>query len=239
MKPSPIPAGTIAGRLAAVRERIAACALKVGRDPAEIELLAVSKGQPAAAVRQAHAAGQHAFGESYLQEALAKQAALAAAAGAAPIRWHFIGPLQRNKCREVACSFDWVHSVDRWVLAERLDRLRPPEAPPLNVCLQVNISGEASKRGAPPEAVIALARRIAGLERLRLRGLMAIPAPDAGAAGYAALAALQAELRRALAGEAGIDTLSAGMSGDLEAAIAAGSTLVRVGTALFGPRPAR
>lgn len=237
MKPSPVPAGTIADRLAAVRERIAACALEVGRDPAEIELLAVSKGQPAAAVRQAHAAGQRAFGESYLQEALAKQAALAAA-GAAPIRWHFIGPLQRNKCREVARSFDWVHSVDRWVLAERLDRLRPPDAPPLNVCLQVNISGEASKRGAPPEATIALARRIVGLERLRLRGLMAIPAPDAGAAAYAALAALQAELRRALVDEAPIDTLSAGMSGDLEPAIAAGSTLVRVGTALFGPRPA-
>ncbi|HJO35857.1 MAG: YggS family pyridoxal phosphate-dependent enzyme [Pseudomonadota bacterium] len=237
MKPSPVPAGTIAARLAAVRERIAACALKVGRDPAEIELLAVSKGQPAAAVRQAHAAGQRTFGESYLQEALAKQAALAAA-GAAPIDWHFIGPLQRNKCREVARSFDWVHSVDRWVLAERLDRLRPPDAPPLNVCLQVNISGEASKRGAPPEAAIALARRIAGLERLRLRGLMAIPAPAAGAAGYAALAALQAELREALADEAPVDTLSAGMSGDLEAAITAGSTLVRVGTALFGPRPA-
>jgi pyridoxal phosphate enzyme (YggS family) len=196
----------------------------------------VSKLQPAQAVRQAQQAGQQAFGENYVQEALDKMAALADLRGA--IEWHLIGPLQSNKTRVVAEAFDWVHSVDRLKIAQRLSDQRPAQLPPLNVCLQVNISGEASKSGLLPQEVAQVAAAVAALPRLRLRGLMAIPGPAQGLqaqqAPHRALRLLQQELnQRGLA----LDTLSMGMSDDLEAAVAEGSTMVRVGTAIFGARP--
>lgn len=223
-------------RLAGVRQRIAQACHSAGRDPATVSLLAVSKLQPAQAVRQAQQAGQRAFGENYVQEALDKMAALADLRAA--IEWHLIGPLQSNKTRAVAEAFDWVHSVDRLKIAQRLSEQRPAELPPLNVCLQVNISGEASKSGLPPPEVAAVAAAVAALPRLRLRGLMAIPEPaqgfEAQQAPHRALQRLLQDLNRH---GLGLDTLSMGMSDDLEAAIAAGSTLVRVGTAIFGARP--
>jgi len=202
-----------------------------------VDLLAVSKGQPPAALAAAHAAGQRRFGESYLQEALAKRDAL----GGLAAEWHFIGPMQSNKAKRIAAHFDWVHSLDRADLAERLHRHRPAALPPLEVCIQVNVSGEASKRGVAPEEVPALAEVVAGLPRLRLRGLMTIPAPERDPARQRAAFALLRTLLEALRarGHAGLDTLSMGMSADLEAAVAEGATIVRVGTAVFGPRPAK
>ena len=199
-------------------------------------LLAVGKLQSVAALRELHLAGQRAFGENYVQEAVGKIAALG---DLTDLQWHFIGPLQANKTREVASHLHWLHSLDRLKIAERLSAQRPPEMPPLEVCVQVNISGEASKSGCAPEAALALARAVHALPRLRLRGFMGMPEPGIGAeatrAQYAALAALMQAAQRELPG---LDTLSMGMSDDLEIAIACGSTMVRVGTALFGPRPA-
>jgi pyridoxal phosphate enzyme (YggS family) len=226
---------SIAEHLHAVRQRIAQAAAQHGRDPAGIELLAVSKTFDADAVRAAYAAGQRAFGESYVQEAIDKIAVLADLPE--PIRWHFIGPLQSNKTRQVAAHFDWVHAIDRLKIAERLSEQRPAGLPPLQVCVQVNISGEESKSGVAPDAVAELAHAVAALPNLQLRGLMAIPAPsedpDQLRAPFARLAALAEALR---AEGLAIDTLSMGMSDDLDAAIAEGATLVRVGTAIFGAR---
>lgn len=226
----------VAARLAAVHARIRMLARRWGREPEHIALLAVSKTQPAGAVREALAAGQRRFGESYLQEALAKIEALADR----DPEWHFIGPVQSNKTRDIAARFSWVHSVDRLKIARRLSEQRPATLPPLNVCLQVNISGEASKSGTTPAALPALARAIAGLPRLRLRGLMAIPAPAPDLARQREpYRRLREALDRLVADGLALDTLSMGMSGDLEAAIAEGSTLLRVGTAIFGPRRGR
>ena len=227
---------TLEQRLADVRQRIQQACQAAGRDPARVALLAVSKLQPAQAVRQAQQAGQQAFGENYVQEALDKMAALADLRGAT--EWHLIGPLQSNKTRVVAEAFDWVHSVDRLKIAQRLSDQRPAQLPPLNVCLQVNISGEASKSGLPPQEVAQVAVAVAALPRLRLRGLMSIPGPAQGLhaqqAPHRALRLMQQDLnQRGLA----LDTLSMGMSDDLEAAVAEGSTMVRVGTAIFGARP--
>ena len=228
---------TIVQALQQVKGRIAAACEGAGRPVQSVTLLAVSKTQPPEAVRAAHAAGQQAFGENYVQEALGKIEALADLRPG--IAWHLIGPLQSNKTRPVAESFDWVHSVDRLKIAERLAEQRPPGLPPLNVCLQVNVSGEASKSGVAPGELPALARAVAALPRLRLRGLMAIPEPaadvDAQRAPHRALRQLLEALN---AGGLALDTLSMGMSADLEAAIAEGATIVRVGTAIFGGRPA-
>ncbi len=228
--------GSIASNLQHVRQRIAEACATAGRSTASVQLLAVSKTQPAAAVREAHAAGQHAFGENYVQEALAKIEALADLRGS--LQWHLIGPLQGNKTRTVAEHFDWVHSVDRLKIAQRLSEQRPPGLAPLQLCLQVNISGEASKAGLAPAEVAGVAQAVAALPRLQLRGLMAIPEPAAGfdaqRRAHHALGELLAALR---AQGLALDTLSMGMSADLEAAVAEGATLVRVGTALFGARP--
>ncbi|MCB2020550.1 MAG: YggS family pyridoxal phosphate-dependent enzyme [Burkholderiaceae bacterium] len=230
---------TIASRLHQVRARIAQACAAAGRPVQSVTLLAVSKTCAAPRLREAFDAGQRAFGENYVQEALDKMAQLADLR--ADIEWHLIGPLQSNKTRVVAGQFDWVHSVDRLKLAERLSAQRPAHLAPLQVCLQVNISGEASKSGVAPADVPALARTVAALPGLRLRGLMAIPEP---AADFEAqrmphralrdlLSALQTELQ-----SVPLDTLSIGMSDDLEAAVAEGATLVRIGTAIFGARPA-
>ncbi|PPE75906.1 YggS family pyridoxal phosphate-dependent enzyme [Solimonas fluminis] len=220
--------------LASVRTRIAAACKAAGRPGTAVELLAVSKTFGPAEIRQAQAAGQRAFGENYLQEALDKQAQLADLA----LEWHFIGPVQSNKTRPLAERFDWVHGVERLKIAQRLSEQRPAALPPLDVCVQVNVSGEASKSGCAPAETLELCRAVARLPRLRLRGLMAIPAPAAAAADrrapFRALRGLFDELRRS---GLEVDTISAGMSDDLEDAIAEGSTLVRVGSALFGSRP--
>jgi pyridoxal phosphate enzyme (YggS family) len=231
------PEQDLAARLTRVGERIAAACAQAGRDPAGVRLLAVSKTQPAPAVRAAVACGQQAFGENYVQEALDKIAALADLR--ARLEWHLIGPLQSNKTRPVAEAFDWVHSVDRLKIAQRLSEQRPPGLPPLQVCLQVNVSGEASKSGVAPAEVAALARAVAALPRLRLRGLMSIPEPAQGLAAQRAPHRRLRELLQALTAQGlALDTLSMGMSDDLEAAIAEGATLVRVGTAVFGARAA-
>jgi pyridoxal phosphate enzyme (YggS family) len=230
---------TIASRLHQVRARIAQACAAAGRPVQSVTLLAVSKTCAAPRLREAFDAGQRAFGENYVQEALDKMAQLADLR--ADIEWHLIGPLQSNKTRVVAGQFDWVHSVDRLKLAERLSAQRPAHLAPLQVCLQVNISGEASKSGVAPADVPALARTVAALPGLRLRGLMAIPEPAADfeaqrmphRALRALLSALQTELQ-----SVPLDTLSIGMSDDLEAAVAEGATLVRIGTAIFGARPA-
>lgn len=225
----------IAQQLAAVRARIATAEIQYGRAAGSVKLLAVSKSQDASTVRAAGMGGQIHFGESYVQEALEKIQALRKL----PLVWHFIGPLQSNKTREIAEHFGWVHSVDREKIARRLDEQRPATLAPLNVCLQVNISGEASKSGVPVTEVAALAQIIATCPRLRLRGLMAIPAPqpefEQQRAAFGAVRALYEELRAA---GHDLDTLSMGMSDDLEAAIAEGATWVRVGTAIFGERGA-
>jgi hypothetical protein len=225
---------TIENRLQAVKSRIADAARRAGRDPRDIVLVAVAKGVPAAAIRAAHAAGQRDFGENHVQEALARLAELADL----DLVRHFIGPLQSNKTRAVAERFDWVHSVDRLRIAERLAAQRPAELPPLQVCVQVNVSGETSKSGVSPAAAPELARAVAALPRLRLRGLMAIPEPTADTALQRRRFDALRELKERLAREGvPLDTLSMGMSDDLEAAIASGATMVRVGTAIFGPRP--
>ena len=226
---------SIAAKLQQVSTRMAAACVAAQRPVQSVTLLAVSKTFPIDAVREAHAAGQRAFGENHVQEALVKIAALADLRPA--IEWHLIGPLQSNKTREVAAAFDWVHSVDRLKLAERLSAQRPPGLPPLQVCLQVNTSGEASKSGVAPADTLALARAVIALPNLRLRGLMAIPAPaigfDAQRPAHRALRELLESLR---AQGLALDTLSMGMSADLEAAVAEGATIVRIGTAIFGDR---
>ena len=221
---------TIAENISTLAERIRSAAQAVQRDPASVGLLAVSKTKPASDLREAYDAGLRDFGENYLQEALGKQAELSDL----PLIWHFIGPIQSNKTRAIAEHFAWVHSVDRLKIAQRLSEQRPPELPPLNICIQVNVSGEASKSGCSPEDLPALAQAISLLPNLKLRGLMAIPEPtddrDEQNASFAAVSTLQAQLGLPL------DTLSMGMSHDLEAAIAQGATWVRIGTALFGAR---
>lgn len=221
---------TIAKNIAKVGARIREAAQASRRDPSAIGLLAVSKTQSADAVRAAFVAGQRDFGENYLQEALDKQQLLQDL----PLIWHFIGPIQSNKTRAIAERFDWVHSVDRLKIAQRLSEQRPADLPPLNVCLQVNISDEDSKSGCDPQDIDELAQAIAALPRLRLRGLMAIPRPsDTPEQQRAAFAALR-ELQQGLGLD--LDTLSMGMSADLEAAVAEGSTWLRIGTAIFGAR---
>ncbi|HEX2010527.1 MAG TPA: YggS family pyridoxal phosphate-dependent enzyme [Roseateles sp.] len=227
---------TISENLQQLHQRITSACKAVDRPVQSVTLLAVSKTFPGDAVRAAHAAGEHRFGENYVQEGLDKIAQLADLRGR--LEWHLIGPLQSNKTRAVAEAFDWVHSVDRLKIAERLSAQRPAGLPPLSVCLQVNISGEASKSGCAVAELPALARAVAALPRLKLRGLMAIPEPAADVAAqrlpHRALARLLAELNTTQ--DLALDTLSMGMSADLEAAIAEGSTLVRVGTAIFGTR---
>ena len=226
---------SIAVKLQQVRERIAAACAAAQRPVQSVTLLAVSKTFPAEAVRQAHAAGLAEFGENYVQEALAKIEALADLRSVT--RWHLIGPLQSNKTREVAAAFDWVHSIDRLKVAERLSAQRPPRLAPLQICLQVNVSGEASKSGVAPADLPALARAVATLPNLRLRGLMSIPEPAAGFAAQRLPHRRLRELFDALRGQGlTLDTLSIGMSADLEAAIAEGATMVRVGSAIFGGR---
>ena len=223
----------VAARLAAVRDRVAAAAVAAGRDPAGVGIVAVSKLQPVAAVRAALAAGLEDFGENFVQEALEKMAAL----GPCAARWHFIGALQSNKTALVAEHFDWVHSVDRAKLAERLSRQRPAGRPPLEICVQVRIGDESSKAGVAPAQAGELARLVAGLPALRLRGLMAVPPPETDPARQREWCRQLAELYRRLQAEGlALDTLSMGMSTDLEAAIAEGATLVRIGTAIFGAR---
>ncbi len=224
------PAGA---RLRAVQEQVARAAKEAGRDVAEVRLLAVSKTFDAAAVRGLAACGQREFGENYLQEALDKQAALRDL----PLEWHFIGPIQSNKTRAIAENFGWVHSIDRLKIAERLSAQRPAGLPPLQVCIEVNVSGEASKGGVAPAELPALAEAVAKLPNIRLRGLMAIPAPVSGVAAQRAAFRQVRELYDALRARGlALDTLSMGMSGDLAAAILEGATIVRIGTALFGER---
>ena len=221
--------------LEAVRQRIALAAQVAGRDPHSITLLAVSKTFPAEDVRAAYAAGQRAFGENYVQESLSKIETLADLRSA--LEWHFIGPLQSNKTRPVAENFDWVHSVDRLKIAQRLSEQRPAALPPLHVCIQVNVSGEASKSGCLPQELPALAHAMAALPGLSLRGLMAIPEPASSDAGQRRPLRQLRELAEQLRAEGlALDTLSMGMSADLAAAIAEGATLVRIGTAIFGER---
>jgi pyridoxal phosphate enzyme (YggS family) len=230
--------GAIAKAMQDVRQRIAAAAAAAQRTPDSVRLLAVSKTFPAAAVIEAYRTGQTAFGESYVQEAVEKIAEVHALLGAADaLEWHFIGPIQSNKTRPIAERFDWVHSVDRLKIAERLAAARPTGRPPLNICLQVNIGGEVSKGGAAPNEAIALAREIAALPGLRLRGLMAIPRPTTDIAEQRAQFRQLRELfDQAKSQGLDVDTLSMGMSDDLEAAIMEGATLVRVGSAIFGAR---
>lgn len=228
---------TIAQKLQAVDASIVAATSAAGRWRAEVQLLAVSKTFPAEAVLEAIAAGQRAFGENYLQEALDKIEAVSKALPGEAVEWHFIGPIQSNKTRPIAASFAWVHTVDRLKIAQRLAEQRPAGMAPLNICLQVNISGEASKSGVAPAELPALARAVALLPQLRLRGLMAIPEPEADFARQRAPFALLRALADGLRAEGlGLDTLSMGMSADMEAAIVEGATIVRVGSAIFGSR---
>jgi pyridoxal phosphate enzyme (YggS family) len=223
--------------LQAVHARIGLAARTVSRDPHEITLLAVSKTFGPDAVIQAAQAGQNAFGENYLQEALDKKAAVHAAQPDLLLEWHFIGPIQSNKTRLIAENFDWVHSIEREKIAQRLSEQRPAHMPPLNVCLQINISGESSKSGVALDQAAPLAHAVARMPHLTLRGLMAIPEPaqefEAQRAPLRRLRALFDQLR---AQGLELDTLSMGMSADMEAAIAEGATIVRVGNAIFGQR---
>ncbi len=224
---------TIASNLQRVRDRIAAACAAAGRDVTEVTLLAVAKTFGPDAVRDAHAAGQRAFGENYIQEAVEKMALLADL----PLEWHCIGPIQSNKTRLVATHFHWAHTVDRLKIAQRLSEQRPAEMPPLQVCVQVNIDGGSGKSGVAPGEVLTLARQVAALPRLQLRGLMTIPEPadsfDAQVAVHDKARKLFDDLR---AEGLAVDTLSMGMTDDLEAAVQTGSTMVRVGTAIFGGR---
>lgn len=223
----------IAQQLDAVRQALRKAEAAAGRPAGSVGLVAVSKTFPPEALRAAYAAGQRAFGENYVQELVDKTAALADL----DIEWHFIGPLQSNKTRPVAERAHWVHSIDRLKIAQRLSDQRPEHLPPLQVCLQVNVSGEASKSGCVPDEVLALARGVAPLARLELRGLMCIPEPTEDearlASQFAILSALACTLRAA---GLAVDTLSMGMSADMTLAVAEGATLVRVGSAIFGAR---
>lgn len=217
-----------------IQQRIVKAANAVKRDPKQIHLLAVSKTKPVEAIEQAFSCGITDFGENYLQEALQKQALL----NSLPLNWHFIGPIQSNKTKDIAENFQWVHSIDRLKVAERLNQQRPTKLPPLQVCVQVNISGEQSKSGCNPEQLLSLVEAIIKLSNLQLRGLMAIPEPtDDIAVQRAAFASLR-QLKENISQQLNIsmDTLSMGMSHDLEAAIAEGATIVRIGTAIFGER---
>jgi PLP dependent protein len=225
----------VARHLDEVRQRIAKAAADASRDASAVTLLAVSKTFPAEDVRAAFNAGQRAFGENYVQEAVAKIAELADLRS--EIEWHFIGPLQSNKTKVVAENFDWVHSVDRLKIAQRLSEQRPDGMAPLNVCLQINVSGEESKSGVAPDEALTLARQIAALPSLRFRGLMAIPEPAATLDEQRAPHRRLREVLDALRADGlELDTLSMGMSADLEAAILEGATMVRIGTAIFGAR---
>lgn len=223
----------LADKYDSVCQQIRRACENANRSTDEVQLLAVSKTRSAEEVHQLHACGQSAFGENYLQEALDKIDALQDLA----LEWHFIGPIQSNKTRPIAEHFDWVHSVDRLKVARRLSEQRPEALPPLNLCLQVNISGEASKSGCSPEELPELARAVAALPGIQLRGLMAIPEPETDPERqrdtFARVRALMTSLQTELPA---LDTLSMGMSGDLDAAIAEGASIVRIGTALFGPR---
>ena len=225
---------TIADNISQVAARIRSAEQAAQRAANSVQLLAVSKTKPAAAVREAYAAGVRDFGENYLQEALGKQRELTDL----PLCWHFIGPIQSNKTRAIAEHFAWVHSVDRLKIAQRLSEQRPAELPALNICIQVNVSGEASKSGCTPADLPALAAAIKALPRLTLRGLMAIPEPTDNRAEQDAAFAAVRELNTSLQDSLNLplDTLSMGMSHDLESAIAQGATWVRIGTALFGAR---
>jgi len=221
--------------LQAVRQRIEVATRVAGRPAQSVLLVAVSKSFSPAAVREAASAGQRDFGENYLQEGLGKIREL----GALGLTWHYIGPIQSNKTRAIAEHFDWVHTIERAKIAERLSQARGPERPELQACIQVNVSGEASKSGAAPEELAGLAREVAGIARLKLRGLMAIPEPASDERVQRNRFAQLRELRDRLNHEGLVmDTLSMGMSADLEAAIAEGATMVRVGTAIFGERTA-
>ena len=228
---------SIAENIAKTRLTIGQAAAQHGRNPASVLLLAVSKTFGSDAVIEAAEAGQRAFGENYLQEALDKQQSVQTLRPDLVLEWHFIGPIQSNKTRPIAEHFEWAHAVDREKIARRLSEQRPPNLPPLNICLQVNVSGEDSKSGVAPTEVLALAQAVTTLPGLRLRGLMAIPEPaedvESQRKPFALLRALQQQLT-----EAGIptDTLSMGMSADMDAAIAEGATIVRIGTAIFGKR---
>jgi pyridoxal phosphate enzyme (YggS family) len=225
--------------LQAVRGRIATAAQAVGRDPGDIELVAVSKTFPASALVEAVDCGQRVFGENYAHEGVAKMLAVRDLIASLPPRlvWHFIGPIQSNKTRLIAEHFDWVQSVDRLTVAQRLSQQRPPHLPELQICIQVNVSGESTKHGVAPEAVAALAQEVRALPRVRLRGLMTIPEPDTEPERAREQLRTLRELKERLDGIVdGLDTLSMGMSDDLELAIAEGATMVRIGRAIFGER---
>jgi hypothetical protein len=227
------PIATVTSRLQAVRARIAGVAQSVSRQPDEITLLVASKTHPAERVREAWLAGQTIFGENYLQEALAKMPTLADL----PIEWHFIGPIQSNKTKRIAENFVWVHSVDRVKIADRLAKDRPESLPPLQICLQVNVSGEASKSGVAPEELANLAAHVVRLPRLKFRGLMAVPELTTATALQRSQFHMLWELFDRLKRDGyELDTLSMGMSEDMDIAIAEGATLVRIGTAILGPR---
>lgn len=223
----------LASRLAHLQERIAAACATAGRDVAGVRLLAVSKTVPPGRLRQAHALGCTAFGENYVQEALAKQDALRDLA----LEWHFIGPIQSNKTAAIAQHFDWVHGVERLKIAQRLSDQRPPELPPLKVCVQVNVSGETTKSGCAPAETLALCQQVAALPGLTLRGLMALPAPSTTLVDpHAPFRTLRQLFEQACRAGLGLDTLSMGMSDDFAHAIAEGATMLRIGSALFGGR---
>jgi pyridoxal phosphate enzyme (YggS family) len=225
--------GVVAQALARVREQISELETRYGRVPDSVRLLAVSKTKPASLVREAYTAGQSAFGENHLQDAGPKLDALADL----DIEWHFIGAIQSNKTRPIAERFAWVHGIDRRKIARRLNDQRPGSAPPLQVCLQINVSGEATKSGVTPHEAVGLASEVAAMPRLQLRGLMAIPAPTGDLAAQREPFRRLRELLDALNQRGlALDTLSMGMSADIEAAIAEGATIVRIGTAIFGPR---
>lgn len=227
---------SISERLQAVKSRLRQAEIEAGRAPESVALIAVSKTQPADAIRNAHAAGQRAFGENYLQESLEKMAALADLS----LEWHFIGPIQSNKTRPIAESFAWVHGVDRLKIAQRLSDARPAGLAPLNICIEVNVSGEGSKGGVEPNEVQALAEAVAKFPALKLRGLMTIPAPTNDIALQRQQFRMLRELLESLQQRGlALDTLSMGMSEDFPAAITEGATIVRIGTAIFGPRQKR